>query len=137
MKKLLLMAIATIALLLSSCSKDDASAQKIMNIWQLEFATTDNDAILTNACGAKMVFVFGVDEVVMYISYKDKATGTCKYKRLTAIYKIKGDIIGIGGSSYKFNVGDDTLVLIGKVDGEETLLKFRKISQAQLNALLQ
>ena len=57
MKRILLAAMASIALLISSCGKSDDSSGDITGIWQLESETVNGQSQTINDCG-KMTVIF-------------------------------------------------------------------------------
>ena len=136
MKRILLAAMASIALLISSCGKSDDSSGDITGIWQLESETVNGQSQTINECG-KPIVIFNQNQATTHTFSKN--TGVCKYHKNIDTYQIIGNTIkGLGGEdeSFTFSLSGNTLTFEIIRNGEKGIHKFKKITQAELDAFL-
>ncbi|WP_311328633.1 lipocalin family protein [Capnocytophaga gingivalis] len=137
MKRILLAAMASIALLISSCGKSDDSSGDITGIWQLESETVNGQSQTINDCEKKTVVVFTQNQMTSHDFIEN--AGACRYSKHVEAYKIEGNVIKSNDDSsisFPFSVSGNTLT-IESVDGQEkTIFKYKKITQAELDAIL-
>ena len=136
MKRILLAAMASIALLISSCGKSDDSSGDITGIWQLESETVNGQSQTINECG-KTTVIFNQNQATTHSFSKN--TGVCKYHKNIDTYQIIGNTIkGLGGEdeSFTFSLSGNTLTFEIIRNGEKGIHKFKKITQAELDAFL-
>jgi len=136
MKRILLAAMASIALLISSCGKSDDSSGDITGIWQLESETVNGQSQTINECG-KPIVIFNQNQATTHTFSKN--TGICKYHKNIDTYQIIGNTIkGLGGEdeSFTFSLSGNTLTFEIIRNGEKGIHKFKKITQAELDAFL-
>ena len=136
MKRILLAAMASIALLISSCGKSDDSSGDITGIWQLESKTVNGQSLTINECG-KPIVIFNQNQATTHSFSKN--TGICKYHKNIDTYQIIGNTIkGLGGEdeSFTFSLSGNTLTFEIIRNGEKGIHKFKKITQAELDAFL-
>ena len=137
MKRILLAAMASIALLISSCGKSDDSSGDITGIWQKESETVDGQSQTIDDCEKKTVVVFTQNQMTSHDFIEN--AGACRYSKHVEAYKIEGNVIKSdedSSISFPFSVSGNTLT-IESVDGQEkTIFKYKKITQAQLDAIL-
>ena len=134
MKRILLAAMASIALLISSCGKSDDSSGDITGIWQKESETVDGQSQTINECG-KTTIIFNQNQATTHTFSKN--AGVCKYFKHIGTYEIIGNTIRIGKDEFfSFSLSGNTLTfeVIGK--GKKTIYKLKKITQAELDAIL-
>ena len=134
MKRILLAAMASIALLISSCGKSDDSSGDITGIWQLESKTVNGQSLTINECG-KPIVIFNQNQATTHTFSKN--AGVCKYFKHIDTYEIIGNTIRIGKDEFfSFSLSGNTLTfeVIGK--GKKTIYKLKKITQAELDAIL-
>ena len=137
MKRILLAAMASIALLISSCGKSDDSSGDITGIWQKESETVNGQSQTIDDCEKKSAVVFTQNQLTSH-DFIEHA-GACRYSKQVDTYKIEGNTIKSNEDpsiSFPFSVSGNTLT-IEAVNGQETtILKYRKITQAELDAIL-
>ena len=136
MKRILLAAMASIALLISSCGKSDDSSGDITGIWQLESETVNGQSQTINECG-KPIVIFNQNQATTHTFSKN--TGVCKYHKNIDTYQIIGNTIkGLGGEdeSFTFSLSGNTLTFEIIRNGKKSIDKFKKITQAELDAFL-
>ena len=136
MKRILLAAMASIALLISSCGKSDDSSGDITGIWQLESETVNGQSQTINECG-KPIVIFNQNQATTHSFSKD--IGVCKYHKNIDTYQIIGNTIkGLGGEdeSFTFSLSGNTLTFEIIRNGKKSIDKFKKITQAELDAIL-
>ena len=136
MKRILLAAMASIALLISSCGKSDDSSGDITGIWQLESETVNGQSQTINECG-KPIVIFNQNQATTHTFSKN--TGVCKYHKNIDTYQIIGNTIkGLGGEdeSFTFSLSGNTLTFEIIRNGEKGIHKFKKITQVELDAFL-
>ena len=136
MKRILLTAMASIALLISSCGKSDDSSGDITGIWQKESETINGQSQTIDECG-KMTVIFNQNQATTH-SFS-KHTGVCKYYKHIDTYEIIGNTIkGLGEDDepFTFSLSGNTLTFESVNGQEKTILKYRKITQAELDAIL-
>ena len=136
MKRILLAAMASIALLISSCGKSDDSSGDITGIWQKESETINGQSQTIDECG-KMTVIFNQNQATTH-SFS-KHTGVCKYYKHIDTYEIIGNTIkGLGEDDepFTFSLSGNTLTFESVNGQEKTILKYRKITQAELDAIL-
>ena len=137
MKRILLAAMASIALLISSCGKSDDSSGDITGIWQKESETVDGQSQTIDDCEKKSAVVFTQNQMTIHDFIEN--AGTCKYSKQVLAYKIEGNAIKSDEDSnefFSFSLSGNTLTfeVIGK--GKKTIYKLKKITQAELDAIL-
>ena len=137
MKRILLAAMASIALLISSCGKSDDSSGDITGIWQKESETVDGQSQTIDDCEKKSAVVFTQNQITFHdFSYRP---GFCRYSKQVHTYKIEGNAIKsdeVPSISFPFSVSGNTLTIESVNNGKKTILKYRKITQAELDAIL-
>ena len=136
MKRILLAAMASIALLISSCGKSDDSSGDITGIWQKESETVNGQSQTINECG-KMTVIFNQNQATTH-SFS-KHTGVCKYYKHIDTYEIIGNTIkGLGEDDepFTFSLSGNTLTFESVNGQEKTILKYKKITRAELDAIL-
>jgi hypothetical protein len=137
MKRILLAAMASIALLISSCGKSDDSSGDITGIWQLESETVNGQSQTINDCEKKSAVAFTQNQITFH-DFSDNP-GFCRYSKQVQTYKIEGNAIKSNEDSsisFPFSVSGNTLTIESVNGQEKTILKYRKITQAELNAIL-
>ena len=139
MKRILLAAMASIALLISSCGKSDDSSGDITGIWQLESETVNGQSQTINDCEKKSAVVFTQNQITFH-GFSD-SPGFCRYTKKLHTYKIEGNAIKSNEDSsinFPFSVSGNTLTIesVNGQDQEKTIIKYRKITQAELDAIL-
>ena len=137
MKRILLAAMASIALLISSCGKSDDSSGDITGIWQLESETVNGQSQTINDCEKKSAVAFTQNQITFH-GFSD-STGFCRYTKKLHTYKIEGNAIKNNEDSsinLPFSVSGNTLTVESVRGQEKTIFKYRKITQAELDAIL-
>ena len=137
MKRILLAAMASIALLISSCGKSDDSSGDITGIWQLESETVNGQSQTIDDCEKKSAVAFTQNQITFH-DFSDRP-GFCKYTKQLLTYKIEGNAIKSdedASISFPFSVSGNTLTIESVHGQEKTILKYRKITQAELDAIL-
>ena len=137
MKRILLAAMASIALLISSCGKSDDSSGDITGIWQKESETVDGQSQTINECEKKSAVVFTQNQITTHDFIEN--AGACRYSKHVDAYKIEGNTIKSDEDpsiSFPFSVSGNTLTIESVNNGKKTILKYRKITQAELDAIL-
>ena len=137
MKRILLTAMASIALLISSCGKSDDSSGDITGIWQKESETVDGQSQTIDDCEKKSAVVFTQNQMTIHDFIEN--AGACRYTKQLHTYKIEGNAIKSdedSSISFPFSVSGNTLTIESVNNGKKTILKYRKITQAQLDAIL-
>jgi len=137
MKRILLAAMASIALLISSCGKSDDSSGDITGIWQLESETVNGQSQTIDDCEKKSAVVFTQNQLTFH-DFSDRP-GFCRYTKQLHTYKIEGNAIKSdedSSISFPFSVSGNTLTIESVHGQEKTILKYRKITQAELDAIL-
>ena len=134
MKRILLAAMASIALLISSCGKSDDSSGDITGIWQKESETVNGQSQTINECG-KTTIIFNQNQATTHTFSKN--AGVCKYFKHIDTYEIIGNTIRIGKDEFfSFSLSGNTLTFEIIRNGEKGIHKFKKITQAELDAFL-
>ena len=138
MKRILLAAMASIALLISSCGKSDDSSGDITGIWQIESETVDGQSQTINDCEKKSAVAITQNQITSHNF--SEVPGFCRYnKHVVHAYKIEGNAIKSNEDpsiSFPFSVSGNTLTIESVNNGKKTILKYRKITQAELDAIL-
>jgi len=137
MKRILLAAMASIALLISSCGKSDDSSGDITGIWQIESETVDGQSQTINDCEKKSAVAFTQNQITFHDF--SEVPGFCRYSKQVQDYKIEGNAIKSNEDpsiSFPFSVSGNTLTIESVNNGKKTILKYRKITQAELDAIL-
>ena len=137
MKRILLAAMASIALLISSCGKSDDSSGDITGIWQIESETVDGQSQTINDCEKKSAVAFTQNQITFHDF--SEVPGFCRYSKQVQAYKIEGNAIKSNEDpsiSFPFSVSGNTLTIESVNNGKKTILKYRKITQAELDAIL-
>ena len=137
MKRILLAAMASIALLISSCGKSDDSSGDITGIWQLESETVNGQSQTINDCEKKSAVVFTQNQITFH-GFSD-SPGFCRYTKKLHTYKIEGNAIKINEDSsinFPFSVSGNTLTIEFVENTKKFVFKYKKITQAQLDAIL-
>ena len=137
MKRILLAAMASIALLISSCGKSDDSSGDITGIWQIESETVDGQSQTINDCEKKSAVAFTQNQITFHDF--SEVPGFCRYSKQVQDYKIEGNAIKSNEDpsiSFPFSVSGNTLTIESVHGQEKTILKYRKITQAELDAIL-
>ena len=137
MKRILLAAMASIALLISSCGKSDDSSGDITGIWQKESETINGQSQTIDDCEKKSALVFTQNQLTFHDFIEN--AGACRYTKQLHTYKIEGNAIKSNEDSsinLPFSVSGNTLTIESVHGQEKTILKYRKITQAELDAIL-
>ena len=137
MKRILLAAMASIALLISSCGKSDDSSGDITGIWQLESETVNGQSQTINDCEKKTVVVFTQNQMTTHDFIEN--AGVCRYSKSTKSYRIEGNVIKSDtdpDESLSFSVSGNTFTIEFVENAKIFVFKYRKITQAQLDAIL-
>ena len=137
MKRILLAAMASIALLISSCGKSDDSSGDITGIWQKESETVNGQSQTIDDCEKKSAVVFTQNQITFHdFSYRP---GFCRYTKQLHTYKIEGNAIKSNEDSsinLPFSISGNTLTIESVRGQEKTIIKYRKITQVELDAIL-
>jgi len=142
MKRILLGATAFVALLFSSCDKNESTStpQDLIGIWQVESVSVEGSSVTIplDDCSKKTAFVFTQTQATFYDFEKDAARNLCKYDIEGGPYVVKGNLIydAEDRESFPFSISGNTLTLTKKEDGVSFVMKFKKITQDQLDASL-
>ena len=137
MKRILLAAMASIALLISSCGKSDDSSGDITGIWQKESETVDGQSQTIDDCEKKSAVVFTQNQMTTHDFIEN--AGACKYSKQVLAYKIEGNAIKSNEDpsiSFPFSVSGNTLTIEFVENAKKFVFKYKKITQAQLDAIL-
>ena len=137
MKRILLAAMASIALLISSCGKSDDSSGDITGIWQLESETVNGQSQTIDDCEKKSAVVFTQNQMTTHDFIEN--AGACKYSKQVHTYKIEGNAIKSNEDpsiSFPFSVSGNTLTIEFVENAKKFVFKYKKITQAQLDAIL-
>ena len=137
MKRILLAAMASIALLISSCGKSDDSSGDITGIWQKESETVDGQSQTIDDCEKKSAVVFTQNQMTTHDFIEN--AGACRYSKQVHTYKIEGNAIKSDEDSsinLPFSISGNTLTIESVRGQEKTIFKYRKITQAELDAIL-
>ena len=142
MKRIFLGAMAFVALLFSSCEKNESTStpQDLIGIWQVESVSVEGSSVTIplDDCSKKTAFVFTQTQATFYDFEKDTARNLCKYDIEGGPYVVKGNLIydAEDRESFPFSISGNTLTLTKKEDGVSFVMKFKKITQDQLDASL-
>ena len=142
MKRIFLGAMAFVALLFSSCEKNESSSttQDLIGIWQVESVSVEGSSvpISLDDCSEKTAFVFTQTQATFYDFDQDTGRNLCKYDIEGGPYVVKGNLIYDveERESFPFSISGNTLTLTKKEEGVPLVMKFKKITQAQLDASL-
>ena len=137
MKRILLAAMASIALLISSCGKSDDSSGDITGIWQIESETVDGQSQTINDCEKKSAVAFTQNQITFHDF--SEVPGFCRYSKQVQDYKIEGNAIKSNEDpsiSFPFSVSGNTLTIEFVENTKKFVFKYKKITQAQLDAIL-
>ena len=137
MKRILLAAMASIALLISSCGKSDDSSGDITGIWQKESETVNGQSQTIDDCEKKSAVVFTQNQMTIHDFIEN--AGTCKYSKQVLAYKIEGNAIKSdedSSISFPFSVSGNTLTIEFVENAKKFVFKYKKITQAELDAIL-
>ena len=140
MKRILLGAMAFVALLFSSCGKNDNASTDLTGAWQLESATVAGQSQILGDCDKKTVYVFTQNQLTFHEFETNRSTRNCDYDNHVETYKIEGNLIKDANDPNEkgilFSISGNTLTLTIEKDGQKGSLKLKKISQAELDAIL-
>lgn len=137
MKRLFFIAMASVALLLFSCKKDNNSSLDITGIWQVDAIVENGQSRAIEDCYSKTVFVFAENQATIHKFEKDKKNPSfCKYEKDVKTYRIEGDVLNFNDVFRSFSLSGNTLTLTEKKNSGEVVLKLKKINQTQLTAIL-
>ena len=142
MKRIFLWAMAFVALLFSSCEKNESTStpQDLIGIWQVESVSVEGSSVTIplDDCSKKTAFVFTQTQATFYDFEKDAERNLCKYDIEGGPYVVKGNLIydAEDRESFPFSISGNTLTLTKKEDGVSFVMKFKKITQDQLDASL-
>ncbi len=140
MKRIFLGATAFVALLFSSCGKNDNASTDLTGAWQLESATVAGQSQILGDCDKKTVYVFTQNQLTFHEFETNRSTRNCDYDNHVETYKIEGNLIkdanDPNGKGILFSISGNTLTLTIEKDGQKGSLKLKKISQAELDAIL-
>ena len=137
MKRILLAAMASIALLISSCGKSDDSAGDVTGIWQKESETVDGQSQTIDDCEKKSAVVFTQNQITTHDFIEN--AGACRYSKQVQAYKIEGNAIKSDEDSsinFPFSVSGNTLTIEFVENAKKFVFKYKKITQAELDAIL-
>ena len=137
MKRILLAAMASIALLISSCGKSDDSSGDITGIWQKESETINGQSQTIDDCEKKSAVVFTQNQMTTHDFIEN--AGACRYSKHVDAYKIEGNAIKSdedSSISFPFSVSGNTLTIEFVENAKKFVFKYKKITQAQLDAIL-
>ncbi|MEB3014126.1 lipocalin-like domain-containing protein [Capnocytophaga gingivalis] len=137
MKRILLAAMASIALLISSCGKSDDSSGDITGIWQKESETVNGQSQTINDCEKKSAIAFTQNQITFH-DFSDRP-GFCRYTKQLHTYKIEGNAIKSNEDSsinLPFSISGNTLTIEFVENAKKFVFKYKKISQAELDAIL-
>ena len=137
MKRILLAAMASIALLISSCGKSDDSSGDITGIWQKESETVDGQSQTIDDCEKKSAVVFTQNQMTTHDFIEN--AGACRYSKHVDAYKIEGNAIKSdedSSISFPFSVSGNTLTIEFVENAKKFVFKYKKITQAELDAIL-
>ena len=137
MKRILLAAMASIALLISSCGKSDDSSGDITGIWQKESETVDGQSQTINDCEKKSAVAITQNQITSHNF--SEVPGFCRYNKHVDAYKIEGNTIKSDEDpsiSFPFSVSGNTLTIEFVENTKKFVFKYKKITQAQLDAIL-
>ena len=112
------------------------NAQNLEGIWQIESETINGQSQTIDECG-KTTVIFNQNQATTHSFSKD--IGVCKYHKNIDTYQIIGNTIkGLGGEdeSFTFSLSGNTLTFEIIRNGEKGIHKFKKITQAELDAFL-
>jgi len=105
-------------------------------IWQLESETVNGQSQTINECG-KMTVIFNQNQATTH-SFS-KHTGVCKYYKHIDTYEIIGNTfkgLGEDDEPFTFSLSGNILTFESVNGQEKTILKYKKITQAELDAIL-
>ena len=140
MKRIFLGAMAFVALLFSSCEKNDNPSADLTGAWQLESATVAGQSQILGDCDKKTVYVFTQNQLTFHEFETNRSTRNCDYDNHVETYKIEGNLIkdanDPNGKGIPFSISGNTLTLTIEENGQKETLNFKKINQAQLDAIL-
>ena len=91
MKRILLGATAFVALLFSSCGKNDNASTDLTGAWQLESATVAGQSQILGDCDKKTVYVFTQNQWTFHEFETNRSTRNCDYDNHVETYKIEGN----------------------------------------------
>jgi len=137
MKRILLAAMASIALLISSCGKSDDSSGDITGIWQKESETVNGQSQTIDDCEKKSAVVFTQNQMTIHDFIEN--AGACRYSKQVHTYKIEGNAIKSdedSSISFPFSVSGNTLTIEFVENAKKFVFKYKKITQAELDAIL-
>ena len=140
MKRIFLGATAFVALLFSSCEKNDNASADLTGAWQLESATVAGQSQILGDCDKKTVYVFTQNQLTFHEFETNRSTRNCDYDNHVETYKIEGNLIkdanDPNGKGIPFSISGNTLTLTIEENGQKETLNLKKINQAQLDAIL-
>ena len=140
MKRIFLGATAFVALLFSSCEKNDNASTDLTGAWQLESATVAGQSQILGDCDKKTVYVFTQNQLTFHEFETNRSTRNCDYDNHIETYKIEGNLIKDANDPNEkgipFSISGNTLTLTIEENGQKETLNFKKINQAQLDAIL-
>ena len=128
---------ASIALLISSCGKSDDSSGDITGIWQKESETVNGQSQTINDCEKKSAIAFTQNQITFH-DFSDRP-GFCRYTKQLHTYKIEGNAIKSNEDSsinLPFSISGNTLTIEFVENAKKFVFKYKKISQAELDAIL-
>ena len=140
MKRIFLGATAFVALLFSSCEKNDNASTDLTGAWQLESATVAGQSQILGDCDKKTVYVFTQNQLTFHEFETNRSTRNCDYDNHVETYKIEGNLIKDANDPNEkglpFSISGNTLTLTMEENGQKGNLNLKKINQAQLDAIL-
>ena len=140
MKRIFLGATAFVALLFSSCEKNDNASTDLTGAWQLESATVAGQSQILGDCDKKTVYVFTQNQLTFHEFETNRSTRNCDYDNHVETYKIEGNLIKDANDPNEkgipFSISGNTLTLTMEDNGQKGNLNLKKINQAQLDAIL-
>lgn len=140
MKRIFLGATAFVALLFSSCGKNDNASTDLTGAWQLESATVAGQSQILGDCDKKTVYVFTQNQLTFHEFETNRSTRNCDYDNHVETYKIEGNLIKDANDPNEkgilFSISGNTLTLTIGENVHKRVLNLKKINQAQLDAIL-
>ena len=106
-------------------------------IWQIESETVNGQSQRINDCEKKTVAVFTQNQITTHDFIEN--AGVCRYSKSTKSYRIEGNVIKSDtdpDESLSFSVSGNTFTIKFVENAKIFVFKYRKITQAQLDAIL-
>ena len=110
MRKILVMALAAVATLATSCKKDENNS--IEGTWQIESISVNGNAVTLDECNRKSTVVF-TGGTYQDSSYYTHSSGECKSETSTGKYSVSGDKITLMDNNGNSTEANTTIVVSG------------------------